>query len=741
MNAAQASVPVPPARFVGRIVEMAELGDLLGRPDVRLLTVIGVGGCGKTRLALEAVRRFGVDLGQQIAFVDLAPLPASQLVGHAIAQALGLGEQLLDEELVKALHDQSALLVLDNFEHVLSAAGLVSALLSGCPHLRFLITSRAVLGIRGEHVFSVRPMQRDQCVQLFIDRAQAADSRFAVAADDEPILTEICARLDGLPLAVELAAARVRILPPKSLVTRLEPRLSLLTGGGRDRPTRHQAMRSTIEWSYKLLADADQALFRRLAVLRGSWTLEGAASVASETCIDVLAGTASLVDNSLVESVPTASGEPRFRMLETIREFALEQLFACGESDAAQRGLIGYLVRMCESDIGTQRGSAQAAWFAQLDLELDNIRAALTWAHGSAHGVELGLHLAALLQNFWKEGAHWSEGRQWLERTLAAAEHVDSVVLARALTVSGDLAYLQGDSAHARKCIERSVDLWRRQGPSGWLARSLRLMARIAIGDGQFLLAQTLCEEALNAATEAGVRVEIGLALNVMGMVHQGVGDLTGAMMRYEQGLQTMHELNDLPGSAFILWEIGQVAELQGDLARAKDAFGEGRAISERAGDRKETARCLIGLARVALRGEMDTASAEALASQSADLFRAMGAEREIEQAEAIVALARDRRQGTFRPRSRRSDGLTERETQIVGLIAEGATNSTISKHLLLSVRTVERHIENIYAKLGVQGRTARAVVAGYAVRTAAAESATRDKVRVHTDDPRTTIR
>src|SRR5215831_709701 len=264
MKAAQASVPVPPARFVGRIVEMTELGDLLGRPDVRLLTVIGVGGCGKTRLALEAVRRFGGDLGQQIAFVDLAPLPASQLVGHTIAQALGLGEQLLDEELVKALHDQSALLVLDNFEHVLGAAGLVSALLSGCPQLRFLITSRAVLGIRGEHVFSVRPMQRDQCVQLFIDRAQAADSRFVVATDDEPILTEICARLDGLPLAVELAAARVRILPPKSLVTRLEPRLSLLTGGGRDRPPRHQAMRNTIEWSYKLLADADRALFRRL---------------------------------------------------------------------------------------------------------------------------------------------------------------------------------------------------------------------------------------------------------------------------------------------------------------------------------------------------------------------------------------------------------------------------------------------------------------------------------------------
>jgi ATP/maltotriose-dependent transcriptional regulator MalT len=226
-----------------------------------------------------------------------------------------------------------------------------------------------------------------------------------------------------------------------------------------------------------------------------------------------------------------------------------------------------------------------------------------------------------------------------------------------------------------------------------------------------------------------------------MGMVHQAVGDLKGAMMRYEQGLRIMRELDDLPGSAFILWEIGQVAELGGDLGRAREAFAEGLEISQRAGDRKEAARCLVGLARIALRGEEDLASAEALASQSVDLFLALGADREIEQAQAIVALAQERRPGTFRPRSRRSDGLTEREAQIVGLIAEGASNAAIGARLLLSVRTVERHIENIYAKLGVQGRTARAAVASYAVRSASADTPTREKLRVHTDEPRATIR
>jgi non-specific serine/threonine protein kinase len=721
-----------PGRFVGRTLELAALEDLLCPQDVRLVTLLGVGGSGKTRLALEAVARCAAQSAERIAIVDMAPLTSPQLVGQAIAHALGIREALSDAELVAALQTQPTLLVLDNFEHLLGAATLVYFLAMACPRLRVIVTSRAVLGVRGEYVFHVRPLSSDESVLLFIDRAQAADTRFVVGEGTEPVIAEICRMLDGLPLAIELAAARVRVLPPHALVTRLQPRLAVLTGGGLDRPLRHQAMRNTIDWSYRLLNDDHQSIFRRMSVFSGSWTLDAAVSATSRVECETLAVLGSLIDMSLIESVPTLSGQPRFRMLETIREFGSEQLSIRGERDEALSGLIQYLVQVCESDLGRTRGSAQAEWFAQVDLELDNIRVALAWAVASPRHIELGLRLAAFLHKFWKERGHWSEGRMWLERALEQADETDPALLAHALTVAGDLAHLQGDTARARQYLQRSLSLWRRQAPSRWLAVTLRLMARIALGDGQFSIARSLSHEALTTASSVDVRVEQGLALNVIGMIDHTVGDMSAAMLHYEEALSIMRKLDDLPGSAFILWEIGQVAESLGELDRASAAFADGLAISRTAGDRKEMARCLLGLARVAVRLDMDTASARSFASESVELFGAMGAEREIEQARALLASIEESRQQNVRVKPRRSDGLTEREAQIVNLIAEGASNADIGVQLTLSVRTVERHVENIYAKLHVQGRTARAAVAGYAVRSATGGSPTRE----HTTRP-----
>jgi non-specific serine/threonine protein kinase len=460
------------------------------------------------------------------------------------------------------------------------------------------------------------------------------------------VVAEICGRLDGLPLAIELAAARVRVLPLKALLSRLDQRLPLLTGGGQDRPIRHQALRNTICWSYRLLDEAEQAFFCRLAVFRGGWTLEAAGSITSDENIDVLTSVASLVDQSLVESVPGPSGEPRFRMLETIREFALEQLSVRGGTWAAEHALIDYLVGL--SHAGAGRGRMQADWFARLNLELDNIRAAFTWTLGSPERGPLGLHLAILLHCFWKEGAHWSEGRQWLDRILERPGPVDPLELARGLTVAGDLALLQGDGIGARRYLERSLEMWREQGQRELPGLTLRLMARIAIDDGQLSVAHACCEQALDAAKQSGERLEIGLALNAMGMVCQSAGDLIGATAHFEECLKIMRELGDLPGTAFVLWEIGSAAELQGELDRASAAFTEGLAVGERAGDRKETARCLLGLARVALRNEHDLEYAESLASRGIALFRGMGAKREmvagyaVRSAATVQAVARE---------------------------------------------------------------------------------------------------
>jgi predicted ATPase len=617
------NLPVSRTGFVGREKEAAAAKELLLRRDVRLLTVTGPGGIGKTRLAVEVASGLGEQFPGGIHFVPLSPLGDPGLIPSVIVQTLGIreaGGQSPLELLKKNLQDSfraPMLLFFDNFEHLIQAAPIVADLLATGPNLKILVTSRSALHLYGEHEFPVPPLalpdsrsmpsvkllSRSPAVALFVQRAIAAKPDFELNSENVSAVAEICARLDGLPLAIELAAARVKVLSPSSLLTRLASRLQLLTGGARDLPQRQQTLRAAMDWSYDLLNAAEQKLFRRLSVFVGGCNLEGVEAVCDtkgDLELDLLDGMASMVDKSLAQQVQQANGESRFVMLETIREYALEKLNTSGELATTKRAHAAYCLVLAEEESAEQSGGGGAEWLERLTFEHDNLRAGLEWLTESEN-VEWGLRLGTALFRFWEIREYFAEGRDMLGRLLklpgAAAPTKGR---ARALFAAGVLAGEQGDYTSADRLIIESKDIARHLGDKTGVAVSLNALGVLTRDRGDVATAHAFFEESMELWRELGDLKAVARALSNLANVVKLQGDYDRARALYAECLSIFRGLGDRTGVAWSLNYQGDAACDQGDSATARNLYEQGLAIFRELGDRWGIAGTLADLGSLA---------------------------------------------------------------------------------------------------------------------------------------------
>jgi predicted ATPase/DNA-binding CsgD family transcriptional regulator len=716
-------LPAQPTALLGRDEELTQLGQLLLRADVNLVTLTGPAGVGKTRLAVAVADRTSDSFEHGVWFVDLSAISSPGQALTAITEALGLPVPGF-EPLVRALFGRRALLVLDNFEHVHAAGELVGDLLVSCPSITALVTSRAALHLRSEHIFPVSPLpvprlrgridlealQASPAVALFLQRARAAQPNFSLNEEAAHSILEICARLDGLPLAIELAAARTSVLTPKALLARLQQQgLDVLSNGSRDLPERQQTLREAMAWSYALLDADEQRVFRSLAVFEGGVPLDGAEGLfvtearPDERRRGVLQVLSGLVDKSLLMR-NGAEAESRFRMLATIREYAREQLQARGEFEAARRRHAEFFLDLAERADVELTSSRQLAWLDRVEREHDNLRAALRFATANESALDMAVRLSAALTRFWYLRGYLQEGWESLERAAASADLVSARSRANVLGGAAALAGARGEWGKARSLADAGLAVARELDDAPRTAEMLARLAFIAQRLSERSAALTFARESMAVARQLQEPWPLACALHAQGEIALGQGNGAGARKQFSECLRLADAAKIASFMPVALEGLAAVAAARGQSERALRLAGGADALRSRwrmplTAVQRDLLERRLGPTRAALDDARRTAAwadGHTLPLQQliADALQAEPARREPDPKAEQPALK----------------WLTRREREVAGLVADGLRNSEIAERLGISLNTVEVHMSNIMGKLAMDSRAQLAV-------------------------------